>query len=149
MDDNNKVILKILARHGIKKREREVRHFDSSSISDLAFLLLIFFIVTSSFIIRQGVFFSLPSQSAASVRLKENQVIEVYPQDNGFLYNDELLDRSEFMQMIVDHNKINPDTVLIIYMNPQVKYDRLVDTLSVAKETGMKRVSLKNIGEKR
>ena len=53
------------------------------------------------------------------------------------------------MQMIVDHNKINPDTVLIIYMNPQVKYDRLVDTLSVAKETGMKRVSLKNIGEKR
>ena len=146
--DNNKIILKILSRRQRQKHIREERPFDSSSVGDLAFLLLIFFIVTSSFILRQGIFFSLPFKNAGSVRMEAKQIIEVYPKNNGFQYNNDFLDRNRFKEAVIEHKKKYPGSVLIIYMAPDVKYDRLVDTLSVAKETGALRVSLKNIGRK-
>ncbi|MDY6967642.1 MAG: biopolymer transporter ExbD [Spirochaetota bacterium] len=143
--DNNKIILKILSRRQRQKRIQEERQFDSSSVGDLAFLLLIFFIVTSSFILRQGIFFSLPSKNASSVRMEAKQILEVYPKNNGFIYNKDLLDRYRFKEAVIEHKKKYPNSVLIIYMDTDVKYDRLVDTLSIAKETGTSRVSLKKI----
>ena len=144
--NNNPVIYKIMRRRERLRRQQEVKNFDSSSIGDMAFLLLIFFIVTSSFILRQGIFFSLPSKSAGSVRIEENRVIDVYPENSGFLYSEQLLGREEFSTAMMQRVKKNEESVMIIHMKEGVIYDRLVDTLSVARETGIRRVSLKNDG---
>ena len=144
--NNNPVIYKIMRRRERLRRQQEVKNFDSSSIGDMAFLLLIFFIVTSSFILRQGIFFSLPSKSAGSVRIEENRVIDGYPENSGFLYSEQLLGREEFSTAMMQRVKKNEESVMIIHMKEGVIYDRLVDTLSVARETGIRRVSLKNDG---
>lgn len=145
--DSNSIILKILHRREKKRLTSEHKPFETSSMGDLAFLLLIFFIVTGSFVIRQGIFFSLPSQTAGSVKLDEKQIIEVYPLNNGYQHNGEVLNRDEFTKVLVDRRNKISSLVLIIFMKPKVKYDRLVDTLSLAQETGIKRVSLKNVVE--
>ncbi|MDY6933368.1 MAG: biopolymer transporter ExbD [Spirochaetota bacterium] len=144
--DRNNIILQLIRRHKKQKLLNEHKAFESTSIGDLAFLLLIFFIVTGSFVIRQGIFFSLPSRSAGSIKLEEKFIIEVYPLNNGFQYNGDILDREAFKKILIDHKKEAINIVIIILMQPDVKYDHLVDTLSLAKETGIKRVSLKNIG---
>jgi biopolymer transport protein ExbD len=139
------LIRKISIRSKRMRLSRDEKFFESSAMGDLAFLLLIFFIVTSSFMIRQGIFFSLPSNTAGVVRLTDDQIMEVSPQNSGFLYRGMIVERGFFLdtmksQMKQDHNK-----VLIIAMGSTVKYDRLVDTLSVAKEAGIRRVSLKQM----
>ncbi len=144
--DNNTTILRILRRREKLRHTHDYKPFESSSIGDLAFLLLIFFIVTGSFVIRQGIFFSLPSQSAGSVKLEEKLIVEVYPQNDGFRYNGDIMDRNTFKKMLVERKNEASEVVLIIHMEPQVKYDRLVDALSIAKESSIKRISLKNIG---
>lgn len=128
-------------------RFREAKAFDSSAIGDLAFLLLIFFIVTSSFILRQGIFLSLPSNSSGAIKMEENQLFEVYPLNNNFEYDGDVIARRKFKSLLRDHTKKYPKGALVIYMDPDVKYSRLIDTLSVAKEVGQSRVSLKNIKE--
>lgn len=142
--DNNIIIIKILRRRERQKCFSEEKSFDSTAIGDLAFLLLIFFIVTASFILRQGIFFSLPSQNAGSIKIEKKQIIEIYPQNKGFQYKGDILDRDTFKQVVIKRKKDDPNTVLIIFMAPTVKYDRLVDALSIARETGITRVSLKN-----
>lgn len=146
--DKTKVIWSILRRREFLRRHREERPFDSSSIGDMAFLLLIFFIVTGSFILRQGIFFSLPSKTAGSIKLAQKDIIEVYPRNQGFLLNGRVIDRSEFKDKLIAHKKISSEGVLIIKMKKDVKYDRLVDTLSVARESNVTKVSLKNAEER-
>lgn len=141
--NKKQIIYRILNRKEKLRKMQDERQFDSSPMGDIAFLLLIFFIVTSSFILRQGIFFSLPSKSAGSVSLKDNKIVEVYPQDSGFLYNDRIITREQLKEVLNEKKEKVPDSVLIIRMKPKVAYDRLVDTLSVAKETKIKRVSLK------
>lgn len=142
--ENDNVIVKILQRRGRLKRKSEERTFDSISIADMAFLLLIFFIVTGSFVLRQGIFFSLPSKTAGSVSLDERQITEVYPREEGFLHNGTLLNREQFGRLLREREKTVREGVLMIHMGERVRYERLVDTLSVARESGVRRVSLKN-----
>lgn len=144
--ENKNIIYKILNRREKKRREGEIREFGSSSVGDLAFLLLIFFIVTGSFMLRQGIFFLLPSQSAGSIKLEEKQIVEIQPENNGFILNGNPLSRTSLIKALIDIKEKTSSIVLMIQMKSQVKYERLVDTLSVARETGIKRVSLKNIG---
>lgn len=139
------LIRKISIRSKKMRFSRDEKSFESSAMGDLAFLLLIFFIVTSSFMIRQGIFFSLPSNTAGVVRLTDDQIMEVAPQNNGFLYRGMIVERAVFLKMMEQQMKADGKKVLIIAMGSTVKYDRLVDTLSVAKEAGIRRVSLKQM----
>ena len=145
--DSTKIIYKIIRRRTFKWQFKDAKPFDSSSIGDLAFLLLIFFIVTSSFILRQGIFLSLPSKSSGAIKLQENQIFEVYPENEGFVYEGKLIDRDSLKTFLSGQKEKQPDSVFVVYMKPDVLYDRLVDALSVASEVGMNRVSLKNYEE--
>lgn len=139
------IIKNILKRRKKVKEAREEKMVDSVSIGDMAFLLLIFFIVTSSFIMRQGIFFSLPSPNSSAIKMKDNQLIEVYPEIDGFLVKGEKVARAELVTLLKEQKEKNSESVLIIRMRDEVPYEKLVDTLSVAKESGLTRVSLKNV----
>jgi biopolymer transport protein ExbD len=143
--DNALLVRKIVERRLRKKRLFEHRPIESVSIGDIAFLLLIFFIVTSSFILREGIFFSLPSRNSATVKLLDDQVAEVEPVGEGFRYRGKLMARNDFVKEMQSFIAKDAKRVLIIAMGSRVKYDRMVDTLSVARETGIRRVSIKNL----
>lgn len=131
--------------HKNKPQQKQSRliEFDTTPIADLSFNLLIFFIVTASFIIRQGVFLSLPSLSAGTVKVEPSQVIEIYPRDNGFIADGKALDRKALLQYLTVRKSQTKEAVSIIYMKPNIKYERLVDTLSAIRESGLSRISLK------
>jgi biopolymer transport protein ExbD len=126
-----------------QQKQSRLIEFDTTPIADLSFNLLIFFIVTASFIIRQGVFLSLPSLSAGTVKVEPSQVIEIYPQDNGFIADGKVLSRKELLQYLSLRKSQTNEAVSIIYMKPSIKYERLVDTLSAIRESGLSRISLK------
>jgi len=143
--DNSLLVKRLVERRLRKKRLFEHRPFESVSIGDIAFLLLIFFIVTSSFILREGIFFSLPSRNAATVRLLDDQVAEVEPTAAGFRYRGTEMGRSVFVGEMKRFIAKDPKRVLIIAMGQRVRYERMVDALSVARETGIRRVAIKNL----
>ncbi len=128
-----------------RKRESERHEFDSSSVGDLAFLLLIFFIVTSSFILRQGILLSLPPKNAASEKIEEEQLINIYPTNSSFTVDGVNMNREELMEKMKDEKKSRTRVIAVVNMRSGVKYDRLVDTLSLLKETRINEVSLKSI----
>jgi biopolymer transport protein ExbD len=76
----------------------------------------------------------------------EDKLIEVEPRNDGFRYRGMLMGRDSMVDELKKLHKNDPERVLIIVMARDVKYERLVDTLSVARETGIGRVSLKNAG---
>lgn len=118
---------------------------DTTPIADLSFNLLIFFIVTASFILRQGVFLSLPPVNAAAIKVEISQTIEIYPQNDGFIIEGKSVDRTQLLNFLSQKKANQKDLIAIIYMKPNIKYDRLVDTLSAIKESDLSKISLKYI----
>ncbi len=144
---NKEIITKIARRRERKKLLYEHRSFESSSVGDIAFLLLIYFIVTSSFILRQGIFFSLPSPSAGAVEVQPERIVEIIPENNGYLYRGEPVTRDQVKDILTKRKQDKEKTIMLIKMRPDVKYGMLVDALSLARETGITEVSVKDQGK--
>ncbi|MCD6380218.1 biopolymer transporter ExbD [bacterium] len=67
----------------IKKTSKVTSEFSTSSMSDINFLLLIFFLVTTMFAIDQGLPMSLPGESSNTVKLKSDDVLKIMAFSNG------------------------------------------------------------------
>lgn len=133
-----------IRRNKDKRREKNELQFDTTAVADLSFNLLIFFIVTASFIMRQGIFLSLPSAGSAAVKVEANQIFDIYPEQNGFVIEGEKKNRGDVMLMLKSRKESVRDIVAVIHMKPDVKYDRLVDSLSLIRESGVVKISLKD-----
>lgn len=120
---------------------------EMSSLADVAFLLLIFFIVTSSFALNEGIFFKLPSPAAGISKVDKEKLVEVTPEESGFSVDGEVLDEGELRELLKERREADPEVIAVIYMKPQIRYERLVDTLSLIKVSRLERVSVKSMGE--
>jgi biopolymer transport protein ExbD len=125
-------------------REAADPDVELSSIADVSFLLLIFFIVTSSFAINEGIIFNLPSKNSSAQKVDKKDILDVYPQPDGFLVANILMSREEFKDHMKKSMAENEKLIAVVHMKDAIKYERLVDTLSVIKENKMKKVSVKS-----
>ncbi len=143
----NSIFVKRRKRKNLQGLRRTVTQFEATSIGDMAFLLLIFFIVTGSFMVRQGLFLSLPSKNASSVHVSEERIFEIIPQESSYKCNEELLNASQLEDRLKQKKTQTDDIVVIIKMFKNVRYERMIDTLSIVKEIGVKKISVKMIEE--
>ena len=125
--------------------EMDSEGVDTSAIGDLSFLLLIFFIVTSSFLLKQGLPFSLPAKDAKPQRIEENKIIKIRPTENAFFYKGKVLSREKMSNVLLKSANQNTKIVVLIQMKNHILYDRFIDTLSLVKENRITQISVEEI----
>jgi len=100
------------------KGRREMRGIDSSSMADIAFLLLIFFLVTTTIANDKGLTLKLPPNpddiEDIEIKFKERNIFKVMinSSDKLLVENEGLDDPKKIRQMVKDHvlnNGVNPD----------------------------------------
>jgi len=134
-----------------KKRVRTTianGEMETSAIGDMAFLLLIFFIVTSSFMMKQGIFLSLPSTDGGAVKVSESELFEITPLVQGYMYKDKQITEKQALAYLEEQKQKVEEVIFVIYMNQNIRYERLIDTLSIARKTEIKKISIKDEQEK-
>ena len=123
------------------KRNSVDEEIPTSSMADIAFLLIIYFMVTTTFAATRGIDFSLPQEEDTPLVDKEESVlIEIQPGgvllvDNKSMQLDEVLD---YLKPKLD---VNPKKPVIIRPDPASEYKHMVtvlDELRQAKEKGIK-----------
>jgi biopolymer transport protein ExbD len=67
----------------IKKRSKVSSEFNTASMSDINFLLLIFFLVSTMFAVEKGLPMALPGKGSQTVKLKRDNVLTIQAYENG------------------------------------------------------------------
>ena len=78
---------------GLEKRSKANAEFNMSSLTDIIFLLLIFFMLTSSFITPSGLPVNLPSSESSDIVMQE--VTVSVTKDLRFSVNDKVVSRDQ------------------------------------------------------
>ncbi len=89
-----------------KTRRREPPAVNAGSMADIAFLLLIFFLVTTEIVQEKGLFVVLPlwEEDPVHININEKQVLTILVN-----YNDQLMvegvptESEQLQQMVIDH----------------------------------------------
>jgi len=132
---------------GLRKRKRVGIRIDMTPMVDVAFLLLIFFMVTTVFRRPLAMEMNLP-ESGATVKIKESNVMTIYINDDGSMIYDvgkrglQPLPWDELRETLVLEHDYNPDLVILVKVNRKAKYDKMVDMLDTLDEARLNRFSI-------
>ncbi len=128
-----------------RKRKAEVE-IPTASMSDISFLLLVFFLSTTTFDIKKGLGIVLPAASkedTKKVKLKQDNLTKVFVDGEGeILLNDEIVDLDQLEDRIQKVVSENPDMVVSLKTDRNAKYDNMVVVLDRIQRAGAEKISL-------
>ena len=132
----------------IKKRQRAPDEIPTSAMSDIAFLLLVFFIATTIFNVEEGLTLILPPKDAGvPKRISRKNVMTINSDAAGNIY----VDKEPWRNVHKLHEEVrkrfneNEKLVISLESHPESKYNVMIDILDEVKkaELDVLRMSLK------
>jgi biopolymer transport protein ExbD len=118
--------------------------FQAASMADLAFLLLIFFIVTTVFAVEEGIPLLLPGRTTEAARLKRSDVLEIRAYRDGSIEADgRRVDIGAVRPLVQGRIASDPDVVVVLVTAPDAAYGLMVAILDEVKLARCRRISLK------
>ena len=132
----------------MKRRKKEAMgELRMDSTADVAFLLLIFFIVTTIFAAEQGLTLVLPGkqkEKTDTVKVKESNIATLFVQDDNSI----TLDRkpivvNHIQRAIEDRILSNPKLVVLLKIHPEADYGMMIACLDELRLAHANKVSLK------
>ncbi|GBF37073.1 MULTISPECIES: ExbD/TolR family protein [Leptospira] len=134
------------------KKKRGLEEISASSMSDIAFLLLVFFMVTAVFFVKEGLNIQLPRKNSnPTLVLRENiyEILvagETIKMRNKVLGTRDYKDLAEFRKDLNDLEIPNlEEKVALIKTTGETKYGNMLDALSAVQLRGFKQVSVKRL----
>ncbi len=130
----------INVRQSLRRTGRGVE-INMSPLIDMVFLLLIFFVVTTSFVKETGIDVQRPTAATAEMKEKGNVLIGVSRDGNVFLDRKQIDVRSVRAHMTRVLSE-NPESSVVIVADKQSHTGTVVMVMDQCRQAGVKNVSL-------
>ncbi|MDR2536661.1 MAG: biopolymer transporter ExbD [Treponema sp.] len=107
---------------------------DSSASSDIAFLLIIYFIVIAGFNINKGFLMTLPQKDSARLILKDDLLRFELDETGTLRHHGEAMDWVLAEQEIRGAIKVQPNLAVVLAIAPQAPWQRVVSFVELAQK---------------
>lgn len=118
------------------------------SMADIAFLLIIFFMLTTVFRAERGIRVSLPT-AASTKKLPKRNIAHIWVSTDGVISIDDNIMEKSYVSAIMGRKiEINPQLIVSILMDKAGIYGDLSDVFEELKDASAVRVSLATLMER-
>ena len=114
---------------GLQSKHKVDTAFSMSSMTDVIFLLLIFFMLTSTFITPSGLPVNLPSSKSSNIVMQRVSV--TVTQDRRFYINDQRVTKS-LLEIELAKALQGKEVVVVLHIDKSVPVEDLVDVAGIA-----------------
>ena len=127
-----------------KPRRTGMQEINSSSMSDIAFLLLVFFLVTTTISLDKGIGLILPADGN-EVEVNKKNIVNILINDKGKVLMDEEPTKIDKIK-IVAQKKIssNPKIIFSVLTGKNTKYSDYILVLDQLKQANATKISIAN-----
>jgi biopolymer transport protein ExbD len=116
------------------KRRRRRGFADSSASSDIAFLLIIYFIVIAGFNINKGFLMNLPARDSTRFIQREDLLRFTLDNTGAIIHDGGALDIKAAEQLIRSAQAANPNIAVILNIDPLAQWQRVVSFVELAQD---------------
>ena len=131
----------------IKKTSKVSSEFSASSMSDIIFQLLIFFLVSTMFAVEKGLPMALPGKASKTVKLKRDNVLNIQAHENGSIVirGTGPVDLKDIKEIIERKLTLEPKLVVVVETHPDAEYGLMIDILDELRLASATRISLRTM----
>ena len=128
----------------IKKQRRPVQEINSSSMADIAFLLLVFFLVTTTISMDKGISLVLPSEGN-ELEVNKKNIINILMNESGKILMDDSPTKLNALKNLIEKKLAgNPNLIFSVQTHPRTKYQDYLNVLDQLKEAKATKISIAN-----
>lgn len=128
----------------IKKQRRPLEEINSSSMADIAFLLLVFFLVTTTISMDKGISLVLPSEGN-ELEVNRKNIVNILMNESGKVLIDDKPTKVNAIRGIVERKLSgNPNLIFSVQTHPRTKYQNYLQILDQLKEAKAAKISIAN-----
>jgi len=124
-----------------RRQSGAIAEVNMTPLIDMVFILLIFFIVTTSFVKETGVDVSRPSAKTAVKKEQANILISITPNDEVWM-DKRQVDRRAVRANVERMHAENPEGSVIILADKEAKTGLLIEVMDQARLAGVANVSI-------
>ena len=128
----------------IKKQRRPMQEINSSSMADIAFLLLVFFLVTTTISMDKGISLVLPSEGN-ELEVNRKNIVNILMNESGKVLLDDKPTKVNAISGIVKRKLSgNPNLIFSVQTHPRTKYQDYLNVLDQLNEAKASKISIAN-----
>jgi len=118
----------------MKFKRRKNIFQDSSASSDIAFLLIIYFIVIAGFNVNKGFLMNLPAKDSSRLILRDDLLRFEMDTAGNVVYEGEVIQIPRAKSIIQTAQRDNPEIAVIITIDGQAHWQNVVDFVELAQD---------------
>jgi len=115
-------------------RRKKTGFLETCAASDLAFLLIIYFLVIAGFNINKGFILNLPGKDSTRMILREELIRFDMDAQGGIIYGEEVISISHARNVIQTAQKANPNIAVIITIDENAIWQNVVYFVELAQD---------------
>ena len=123
---------------GLRSRNKVSPNFNMSSMTDIVFLLLIFFMLTSTLVSPNALKLLLPS-SSSQTRTKQTVALSI-TKDLMYYVDDQQVEFEFIEPMLIKKMGNNPENSIVLHVDKTVAIEEAVKVMNIANENKFKMV---------
>ena len=125
----------------LKIENKLLTTFSFSSLTDIVLLLLIFFLLSSTFIVQPGIKVKLPRSETTEMTSEKNVIISI-TRDGSYYLNEERVTLSSLPALLQQKFAFGTEQVVVIKADRDVTLQSAVDVMDISKSVGFERFSI-------
>ncbi|MEO5365542.1 MAG: biopolymer transporter ExbD [Magnetococcus sp. WYHC-3] len=126
----------------LRPRPRRRPHLDITPLVDVVFLLVIFFVVTTSFVRPGGLDLVLPQAETTMPLEEDRKVVVSIDADGVFFVDGQVHDTAALRRVLEAAHQADPRTVLLVQAHRQSRHQHVVTVLDLARMLSWRRIAI-------
>lgn len=125
-----------------RRTRREPPRVDLTPLIDIIFQLVLFFMVSTTFISSPGFKVDLP-RASSDMMVREQDDLQIWMTDEGGIFVDrEPVDFEGLIQILGDKARADPSTLVVIKADMEVGHGKVVTLMDLARSAGLNRLAI-------
>jgi biopolymer transport protein ExbD len=116
------------------KRKKKIGFMETAAASDLAFLLIIYFIVIAGFNINKGYLLNLPAKDSTRMILKDDLLRFEMDGEGNLIHDSEIIEVPDARKLVASAQNVNPNIAVILTIDPQAQWQNVVHFIEIAQQ---------------
>ena len=125
-----------------KKREQPDIRLDITPLIDVVFILLIFFMISTTFITVPGIKVKLPESISEEITREKREVVVGITTDQKIFLEQKEITLKDLEDRLKKVAKKDQKTMVIIQADEEVVHGRVVEVMDIAKFAGLNRLAI-------
>ena len=126
------------------KERRPAQEVNSSSMADIAFLLLVFFLVTTTISLDKGISLILPADGN-ELEVNKSNIVNILVNDQGQVLIDDSPGKiRDIRGLAIKRIKLNQNVIFSVLTTKRTKYKHYIQVLDQLKQAKATKISIAN-----